>query len=430
MKRKDISYFIFGLSILTLVVLSACNHFDAPPTMWDPNKTLPTGAVTTGVLPASPAIAGVREIALTGKFSSNLASNWVYFGLEQAVIKRVSVAADTLVVYRPVASGTVDIRAIIVEADSIAHFPSYTLEDAVPVSLSAISAISGNYIVMEADKGDTLWITNTSSTLGGYIYKLFPDGVTLTSFKDTSYFKAKINKKATDFVKNFSDLKFGPNGFLYATFNTTASNIIYQIHPDSATPAVYARFTENNSTSKFDFNSNGDIYTGYKNGLFLAKKGSEPVAVGDYTTTPFVEIRVFNGYVYAATSTSLFRSLINPDGTVGNKETVVDVTTDPSIAKCTISSINFSSDGRVFLSLLRNTTYSLYILENDSLSPYYYLSNILPTGIDQLIWGGNKYLYLSRGKTGSATATRLYKMGMAKEDNTPLLGAPYLGRGL
>jgi hypothetical protein len=422
MKRKDILYFIFGLSILALVVLSACNNFDAPPTMWDPNKSYPTGSVITGVLPVNSAIAGVREITLIGKFSSNLDSNWVYFGSEQAIIKRMSAAADTLVVYRPAISGAFTINAVVVQADSFAKI-SYNLES--PIRSSDISAIAGTGLVMEANKGDTMWIASK-----GYINMLLPNGTDLIPYKDTSYLKAKIGKAATDFAQNFSDMKFGPQGFLYATFSTSTSNILYQLHPDSATPVVYKQSTVTNSISKFDFNSNGDIYTGYKSGLFLAKQGSAPVTVGDYTGVTFVEIRVINGYVYAANTTSLFRSLINADGTVENKETVVNIATDTHLTGCTISSFNLASEGTVLVSLLGNAKYSLYILENGSLSPYYYLSNILPTGIDQLIWGGDRYLYLSRGKTGTSTATRLYRMGMAKEDNTPLHGAPYLGRSL
>lgn len=424
MKRKNIHYFIFGFSILTLVVLSACNDFETPPTVWDPNTSYPTGAVITSVSPANSAIAGVREIALIGNFSSTLASNWVYFGSEQAINKRISAAADTLVIYRPTVFGALDIKAVVVEADSIGKL-SYNLES--PIISFDISAITGTYLVMEAGTGDTMWIASKGS-----ISKLSPNGIDLIPYKDTSYLKPKdITKAATAFANDFSDMKFGPHGFLYATFNTTNCDLIYQLHPDSATPVVYASFPAINSTSKFDFNSNGDLYTGKSIGLFLVKQGSTPVAVGDYTTDIFVEIRVFNGYVYAATSTSLFKSPIDPaTGMVGNKETVVNIAVaDTNLKSCTISSFNFASDGTVFLSLLNNASYSLYILENGSLSPYY-RSNILPIGIDQLIWGGSKYLYLSRGKTGTAADPRLYKMGMAKEDNTPLLGAPYLGRGL
>ena len=424
MKRKDLLYFIFGLSILSLVVLSACNNFEAPPTMWDPNNPYPTGAVITGVSPSTSAIAGVREISITGKFSRDLASNWVYFGTEQAIIKRMSASADTLVVYRPVISGALTLKAVIVQADSVGKV-SYNLES--PINSSDLTAIpTGGVGVMEANKngtvgGDTIWIAST-----GYVTMLMPNGIDLIPYKDTSYLKPKISNKVTDFAKAFSDMKFGPGGLLYATF--AGSKSIYQLDPASTSPVAYITFAAAYSSSVFDFNSNGDIYfNGLKSGLILVKKGStSSVVVGsaDYAGTTFIGIRVFNGYVYAASSTSLFRSPINPDGTVGSKQQVVDIAADTSLRGYTISSFNFASDGTVFVSLLGNANYSLYILQNGSLSPYYH-NNILPTGINQLIWGGGRYLYLRSG-----TATSLYKMGMAKDDNTPLHGAPYLGRSL
>jgi hypothetical protein len=392
--------------------------------MWDPNKSYTTGSVITGVSPLNSANAGVREISITGKFSSKLDSNWVYFGSEQAIIKRMSAAADTLVFYRPIISGSVTIKAVIVQADSLANV-SYNLES--PISSSDMSGIpTGGVGVMEANKngtvgGDTIWIAST-----GYITMLLPNGIDLIPYKDTSYLKPKINNKATDFTKAFADMKFGPGGCLYATF--VGSKSIYQLDPASATPVVYVTFSAAYNSSVFDFNSNGDIYfNGLKSGLILVKKGSAtPVVVGsaDYAGTTFVGIRIYNGYVYGANTTSLFRSLINPDGTVGSKQPVIDIAADTSLRGCTISSFNIASDGTVLVSLLGNANYSLYILENGSLSPYYH-NNILPTGINQLIWGGGRYLYLR-----SSTATSLYKMGMAKENNTPLLGAPYFGRSL
>ena len=86
---------------------------------------------------------------------------------------------------------------------------------------------------MEADKGDTIWIANmpNSGTKLGYIYKLLPDGVTMTVFKDTSYLKPKINNKASDFTNPFADLKVGTGGVLFATFSNV--NSIYRMDPAS-----------------------------------------------------------------------------------------------------------------------------------------------------------------------------------------------------
>jgi IPT/TIG domain. len=433
MKIAQFIFFVFGPSICALVVLSACNDFVAPPPIWNPNQSYASGAVISEVLPANSAIAGIREVTIVGKNFSKVAdSNWVWFGAQQAIVKSVSLSADTLVFYRPPNFGQLTLKVLILASDSIGT-STYSLES--PVRTSDISTIPGTYLVMEAGKNDTMWIASK-----GYINKLSPNGIDILPFKDTSYLKTKVKNVNTDFGSNFFDMKFGPGGFLYATFNTSKSNMLYCLEPDSSTPVVYAKFTANNSTGYFDFDDSGNIYTGRSSGLFLVKPsatpdiGATPVAVGDYTGFTFAEIRVFkdaNGtkFLYAANSTSLWMSQINSDGTVGNKQQLVSIASDTAFTGDKITSINIASDGRVLLSLTNNATYSLYLLENGSLTPYY-KDNILPTGIDQLIWGTDRYLYLSRGKTGLTAAVRFYKMGIAKEDNTPLHGAPYLGRSL
>jgi IPT/TIG domain len=431
---------VLSFAISALVMIGACNKFDAPPAIWNPNQSYATGAVISEIVPANSAIAGVREITVVGRNFSKVAdSNWVWFGTQQAIIKSVSLnaAADTLVFFRPPNFGQLTLKVVIPASDSIGISP-YGLES--PVSTSDISSISSTNLVMEAGKNDTMWIGSwISSAAGCYIYKLSPNRIDISVFKDSSYLQPKINKKATDFAQNFVDMKFGPGGFLYATFNK--SNTLYCLEPDSSTPTVYAKFTASNSVGYFDFDENRNLYTGKSNGLFLVKPGATPltgaapIAVGDYAGITFVEIRVFkdangNRFVYAANSTSLWMSPINADGTVGGKQQLVNIASDTALTGDKITSINIASDGTLFLSLSGNSTYSLYVLGNNGLLTPYYKDNILPTGIDQLIWGNDRFLYLSRGKTGLAAAVRFYKMGMAKADNTPLHGAPYLGRGL
>ena len=434
-------YLIFCFLILTLIFLSACNEFNAPSALWDPNKPFPISPVISSVLPPNTAVAGVREITIIGQnFSkhldttNNLDSMFVRFGSQQAVIKSISTTLDTIVVYRPSTYGSLNINVMYPAADSIAHYP-YNLENPIS-SLAGVSGIvSTNLLVMEADKGDTIWIGSMSAGAAklGYIYKLLPDGVTLTVFKDTSYLIPSINKKPTDFANSFADLKFGPGGFLYATFAKV--NSIYCMYPDSNAPKIYATLSAN-STAKFDFDDNNNLYTGNSNGLFLVKTDRSNTSVGDYTGITFGEVRVIKEpsnekYVYALvgatatpqTFTALYKSKIDLDGTVENKQLVYNISTDTTVKGCTISSFNVKADGTVLLSLLNNTNYSLFVLEkNGSILPYYNDITILPIGIDQLIWGNDRYLYLSRGKTN--TSVRLYKMGI--EQN----GAQYLGRNL
>ena len=438
MKIARFILFVLVHPVCALVLLSACNNFATPPRIWNPGQSYLPGAVISGVSPSISAIAGVREITVVGNGFSKVAdSNWVWLGTQQAIVKRVSLgaAADTLVIYRPPNNGLLTLKVVVLGSDSIGTTP-YGLES--PVSTSDISSIPATYLVMEAGKNDTMLIGSyVQSPKGCYIYKLSPNGVDINKYLDTAYLKPLINKKATDFAQGFVDMKFGPGGFLYATFGTasTTAKSLYCLEPDSATPVVYAKFTAANNAGYFDFDDNGNLYTGKSTGLFLVKRGATPligaapVAVGDYAGITFVEIRVFNKFVYAASATNVWMSPINSDGTVGSKQQLVNISSDTAFTGDKITSINIAADGTLLLSVSNNPTYSLYILQNGSLTPYY-KDNILPTGIDQLIWGSDRYLYLSRGKTGAATAVRFYKMGMAKEDNTPLHGAPYLGRGL
>jgi hypothetical protein len=446
-----IMHLIFCLLIVSLFVLCACNHFDAPTEVWNPDKPLPKGPYISNVLPANTAVAGVREITIIGQnFSTNPDSFFVRFGLQPLTIKSISISAttDTIVISRPAIFGFNNISIMYPASDSIAKYP-YTIEKPITADAVVSTIFSGDLLVMEADKGDTIWIADmpNSGVKLGHIYKLLPDGVTMTVFKDTAYLVPKINGKASVFTNPFADLKVGPGGFLYTTFvlpNTSTSSSIYCMFPDSNTPKVYATLSSNNA-AKFDFDNNKNIYTGKNNGLFLVKPDGTNSSVGDYTgNITFGEIRVIknsnnNKFVYALigaaaarpTFTQLYRSPINNDGTLGNKQLVYDVTADTAFSGCTISSINVKSDGTILLSLYTNSAvngnqnYSLFVLENNgSLTPYYKDNTILPTGIDQLIWGSGRYLYLSKGQTNTNGAPRFYQMGM--EQN----GAPYFGRNL
>ncbi|HUI29555.1 MAG TPA: IPT/TIG domain-containing protein [Candidatus Acidoferrales bacterium] len=442
MKLRKLTYLILS-SVVFGLAIGSCNKYNAPTSVWNPNQKYASGAVITGVLPASTAIAGVREITIVGQnFSADPDSDWVWFGTQRANIKRLSVGspADTIVIYRPPNFGSSTLNVVIPAADSSVTIP-YAME--APFTTADLSAIP-TFLVMDAGKGDTLWIGGYVSVPGCSLYKLSSDGTSLSRVRDTSYFKPKIGGVKTDFASTFIDLKVGPGGFLYASFNSSASNKIYQLDMDTTVPKVFAGVTSQQKTvGYFDFDANGDIYTGNTKGLYCIKTDGTSQTAGDFSGLTFGEVRVIkdadgNTYLYAITGTgtpahftTLSRSLISSVGNLGNHEVLYDISKDTGFTTSNaLTSFNVGSDGSVVISVSGSSlTCSLYALDNGVLVSYYH-DNILPNGIDQLIWGNDKYLYLSRGKTASATAVRFYRMGMAKEDGTPLNGAPYLGRGL
>jgi hypothetical protein len=388
--------------------------------------TYPEGASILSIVPPDSAIAGVREIKIIGKnFSThvdsfnNIDSTFVNFGSQTATIK--SISSDTITVYRPPTPTSGEMLAVTVKIPSALKIAesNYFLE--VPINQFDISAVNARPVITEVDKQENIFL----GIARGYIYKMSSDGLTITTFKDTSYLKLKINNVNTDFVLEFTDLKFGPGGFLYAIYKyapTKNVNPIYCLNTDSATPVIYANLPIN-SITKMDFNTNGNIYAGKTNQLYLVKTDTSVTPVGDYSGITFIEIRVINGYVYVADSTSLYRSAINPDGTLGNKEGLFNVTTPVNLSPRRISSFNIATDGKIYLSLMSDPKYSVFILENGTIIPFY-MESILPFTVDQMIWGNGRYLYLSRGKSLTSTFVRFYRIGMGKN------GAPYNGRNL
>jgi hypothetical protein len=420
---KNFKFTCLVLSTITLIGLSACNKFDPPSAIWNESQSYSASAAVSNVLPLSAAAAGVREITIIGRFSRSIDSNQVFFGSQRAIIKRMSASADTLVIFRPPNYGALYIQVVIPAADSIRNSFPYTLDN--PITAFDISGIVGTTCQLEKGKNDTMWIASK-----GVLSLLKLDGVSLpVTFKDTSYLKPKIKNVNTDFANNFADIKYGPQGYLYATFVSTTTISIYAMNPDSATPVVYAAGFVKNQVGKFDFDDNGNLYTGNTQGLFLVKTNKTHSLVGDYAGMTFVEIRVAKDasnakFVYAADAGTIYKSQINSDGTVASRQRVFSLASDTTVTGAKISSFTIASDGTVFLSLTGGSQpYSLYILENGRLNPYY-TDNILPTGIDQLIWGSDRKLYLSRAKTGAAANVRLNEIGIDRN------GASYFGRGL
>jgi hypothetical protein len=438
MKRNKIKYLFLSVIICTILFLGACNKFDAPTDILKPNPSfaadpaisnvLPLNSANIPGLPLNSAIAGVREITIIGKFSKNIDSNWIYCGSQKATIKRLSANADTIVFYRPPGNGSY-INIVTPAAKSLARY-TYSLENPViPFDISGL----GTYLLMEQGANDTVWVV-----LQGYIYKVTPDGLSLPIlFKDTSYFKQRP-VTAPFYRKFFSDIKFGPRGSLYVTLIGTGSGqrSLYCINPDSSNPVVYTSSLVKTptDTAKMVYDGNGNFYIGIKSSGLSLVRGSPTsliadavISTGDYSNFSFVEIHIFNGYLYAADFGRIVRSPINTDGTVGTEKIpVIDLSTqtDTIVRSCTLSSFHIANDGTIFVSLINNSNYSLFILENGTLTPYYRDNTILPTRVDQILWGkDSRYLYLSRGKFGLATSGRLYKVGMAKNDGTPFYGA-------
>jgi hypothetical protein len=391
------------LVIYSLVILiNGCKNYDEPGLINDPNKSYSQSPKISSVSPANSAIAGVREIVINGEnFAVNgKDTNWVFIGGKPAPIK--SVAANKIVVYRPNVSGT-----------------SLTIEVAIPMALG-LSKITGyniekpiaqfgdfqyeNYALMaiEVDNQENLYIATRRKVM-----KLTPDGINLTTLSTLGSTYAKI-----------TDMKLGKDGYLYLLIDKTTLNRI-----NTATGADEIYVTLPNICSVLDFDADKNIYAAKQSGIYVVSSGKSVTSSGKYADVELVELRVYNNYVYVANSNHIWRNkILDTKGTLGDNETVVDLTTTSEFKLCEISHFNIGSDGTIILCLRSHPKYSIFVVESDkSITPFYKV-DILPRSVDQLIWGSGRNLYLNRGLTLTRDSLRVFRMGMDKN------GAPYLGR--
>jgi hypothetical protein len=408
MKKKKSLSLLFCLFIFMLICFAACNEYNEPGAIFVPDKPYPASPVIQSVTPANSAVAGVREITIAGSnFSTVADSNWVIIGGQRALIK--SASANSLVIYRPPTFGTgLSLKVEVPSTLSAAVVNNYTIEE--PISQFGDFTLTPRaFFCMDLDKQGNMWMASRQ-----YFYKLSADAYTLTTYMtNTTFLKDK------KFVE-FYDVKVGPDGFVYTTVKNKPE--IYRIDPvTAADPEIYVTLPSN--TAKMDFNSNGDIYSGQANGIFLVKPDKSVSAVGDYgTSTSFVEIRVINGFVYAMDSTTMYKSAIDSGGTLGNKQVVYNIASSSNISSCTMSSFAMAEDGTIYLCVKKHPQYSIFVLESDGSATPYYFDNILPINVDQIIWGSTKTMFLSRGRSAVTADPRLYRMGMDKN------GVPNLGR--
>jgi hypothetical protein len=411
MKKEKSLYYLCILTIFVLGLVNACNKFDKPTSIYDPNKVYPGDAVIESISPPDSAVAGVREITIDGKnFITNLDSISVYFDSEQAIIKSATV--DRLVVHRPPNYGdSLVVKVTIPTRLGIARVPGYKLEQPM-IKYGDFRLISRAFYAMEMDNQNQIWISGPR-----YLFYLTADGLYTKTFMRDDLLRPAFNEP--------TDIKLGPQGLLY--FATRNNRAVYTINPFDSTqaPVTYASFP--NVVEKIDFDQNGNIFGGKSNGLYRVDTARTVTPTGHHTSGfSMVEVRVFDDHVYAANNKRIYRTLINPDGTLDTADVLlVDINSSPSLSSCTISSFNLAEDGTVYICLQNHPQYSIFALENDGSVLPFYTDNILPEEVDQIFWDNGRYMYLNQGKGEAADTSRgLYRVGMDKN------GAPYLGRSL
>ncbi|HVO73668.1 MAG TPA: IPT/TIG domain-containing protein [Ignavibacteriaceae bacterium] len=411
MNKKIISSFSIFFIIFFIFFLNSCKEYDDPPLIYNPQGSNVKGPVIHSIVPSGTAVAGVREMTIIGQNFTSGDTTWIFIGNNDSPIIK-SMSDDSIVIYRPRNSGLVDIKVVVpTSIDFVSMVQNYNIEAPID-SIQAFLVGSGlpNFTVMEIDKNGKYW-----TAANRRIDTTTADGLFFGIFKD------RTRGLPTAFA-TVTDLKFGRGGALYACVGRADIYRISTAVADSnKPPLVYANLSGGTAV-KFDFDDEGNIYAGGTGGLYIVSPLTDStgtvVSSGQYTGITFIDLRVFGNYVYVADSKNLWRSSIN-GGTLGTPELLANLNA-ANLDSCTIISFNLDIDGRVYL-CLQNAASSVYVLENDNSITPFYVDNILPHNVKQILWGYNsRYLYLNR--SGINNGMRLYFIGMEK------IGAPYNGR--
>jgi hypothetical protein len=416
---KSYSKSIFSCLIISAaLILNSCVDFEEPGLINNPPYPITDDPSITAIDPPNVALGGVREISISGQnlgVKNGTDTDWVYIGGTRAVIKDI-INNQTIVLYRPqLPSSRYDVRIYV----------SVTAPQAIDTStnfeymLESPGQVVGNYgtvfselMALDFDNQENIYIASNRA-----VYRNDPTGISFSQILTTQNLPVAYRR--------ITDARFGPGTPGLNLYTANGTNIINRVRVDTASTSTrpIAVDTLPAPVIKLEFNENGDLYAGGNDGIFLVNGG--PQSLG-FAGLNIKTIRIFNGYMYVADSLNVWKSPISSDGSLGVSEPLVNISGNPDLSGCLISSIELDIDGSIYICLRNHPQYSLFFRESDgSITPYYYDQNILPRTVEQLTFGKDGHLYLISNslRVGSQwEAGRVFRMNLNRN------GAPYYGR--
>lgn len=416
--------FMFLLLTIVLIGISGCSKDEEPGLVYDPNKIANPDPKIISVSPSDYALADYTNIVITGQnFSTTtdtIKGNFVYFNEKKG--KVISASATQLVVVPPIIeSESVSIKVVSPGAYYFAEYKPYKikylkqritqLQDPDDETGSPIKGQLINGFDIGPDES-----IYALSRLGvkGVLTKISPTGTLINS--------PEFPNQPSVIT---SEIKYGPQQYIYWLRGTGNGKIIYRILPVAGVPEVWATFPQN--VQFFDFDKEKNIYAVGKEGMFYASaEGTVIVPVGDYSGYSVKGIKVTEAYVYVLGTNSnntagLWRSKIMAAGTLGNAELIFNWAEAGEFASYSFSSFTLSASLDVYIASNNPQNPVLLIHPDGTMSPLYpgQLPSFpeLTTGTWQLTWGNTEHLYLYR------TGTNIIFKVFAGQD-----GVPYYGR--
>jgi hypothetical protein len=398
--RAGTHLFICGL----LAFILGCKE-DEVPAVWNPVDQGGATPVVTSVSPTGAAWSGLTPVVITGKdFSSHMN---IYFGGDTGTIQNSS--ATQITVIPPLDTGSATIKVVNREGLSISQSPYvlYSPTKAVARLLDQ-TAIMNSFEVTANEDVYVHWQSN--------VYHIPPGGVQ-TLVGGTSFSIA-------------TSMRVNKDGGLYMTGQ--GQTRLYRMDLGTGLTSQVKVFA--NVMLSFDFGTDGKtVYAGGRRNLSIldttltVRKQSSL-----YTTDTIRTVRVYNGYVYVGVhnggTRGIYRNFIDPDGiTLGATETVFDWAQGP-IPNAAINDITFDVNGNLYVAT--DNANPILIIHPDGTSAFLYPS-LLKSPIGNFVWGVHSgYLYLNYQIQGSSGVGRVVlDANLAPLNMSPILGAPYYGRG-
>ena len=362
MKAYQLLMTIIIIVAALIVTATGCKYEVADP-KWDSPPVSSTTVTITGIIP-SQATPGVNVITILGTnlagaldtnrvtkhyaytdslnvprdtivYDSTSVYNGVYFNNVQATVLEIS--STMIKVYRPnIISNNCTIKIASDKALATVKFTPYRI-DAVTESFCTFVANPplGSICV---DNGGNLYITESTNK---YLWEVAPDGskTQLLAGDTTNLVLTRVP----------TDARIGPDGNLYYFNNvSTGAKEIHMVvlSPASAVKdSLWFTFSPVRNVICGDFDKYGYLYTGgRKSGIQVIRPNRSKRDEGGYANDTITSMRVFNDFLYLATSKGIWRHSILDTSKVGTQELVLDMT-HGILAGRSIKAFSFSQDG-------------------------------------------------------------------------------------
>ena len=311
--------------------------------------------IITSISPTS-GLAGVTKITITGQnFSTIKSENIVYFN--QQIVSIDSATSTKIILVSPnIAKDSIKVKIAVLKAEEFSN--------TVFVKLEAAISEFGNFGTI-----DEPWGTTTDNDGNMYV-SLIISGAGVGIKKITSA-GVKSDYATSPGVTKFSNLRMGPDGFLYAARVVKA---IYRIPVGGGTSSIWISFGQLGTIFDFEFDANGNIWAGGNNDFVNSIKPDKTVKqfalVGNVRS-----VKVNNNFLYVAgtfnNAEKIMRAQIFSADSLSSWEEYFNLTTSSAGGSgINLFAIGFASDGNIYLGTDASTPI-IVLKENKSIVPLY-----------------------------------------------------------